>query len=151
FRAQIPLYDLVLLYGGGPAAVARYEALGARRCSVIYNAADLSTHHPASPDERFRADLGFLGHRLPDREARVRELFLEPARRLPELSFLLGGSGWAAHELPDNVRSLGHVYTAEHNAFNVTPRAVLNVTRDSMAACGFSPPTRVFEAAAAGA
>ena len=39
----------------------------------------------------------------------------------------------------------------EHNAFNATPRAILNVNRDSMARYGFSPPTRVFEAAGAGA
>jgi spore maturation protein CgeB len=43
------------------------------------------------------------------------------------------------------------VYTADHNAFNCTPRAVLNISRDSMADVGFSPATRVFEAAGAGA
>ncbi|HVS76774.1 MAG TPA: glycosyltransferase, partial [Steroidobacteraceae bacterium] len=34
---------------------------------------------------------------------------------------------------------------------NCTPRAVININRDSMARFGFSPPTRVFEAAGAGA
>ena len=53
--------------------------------------------------------------------------------------------------MPANVRHLGHVYTREHNAFNCTPLAVLNVARDSMADIGFSPATRVFEAAGAGA
>jgi spore maturation protein CgeB len=53
--------------------------------------------------------------------------------------------------VPPNVTALGHVYTHEHNAFNCTPRAVLNVNRDSMARYGFSPPTRVFEAAGAAA
>ena len=53
--------------------------------------------------------------------------------------------------MPANVRHRGHVYTAEHNAFNCTPRAVLNVARDSMAHIGFSPATRVFEAAGAAA
>ncbi|MFP3941498.1 MAG: glycosyltransferase, partial [Thermoanaerobaculia bacterium] len=32
-----------------------------------------------------------------------------------------------------------------------TPRAVLNVNRESMARCGYSPATRIFEAAGAGA
>ena len=41
--------------------------------------------------------------------------------------------------------------TAAHNAFNISPLAVLNVARDSMAAVGYSPATRVFEAAGAGA
>ena len=50
-----------------------------------------------------------------------------------------------------NVRYLDHVSTRDHNAFNSSPLAVLNVTRESMARYGFSPPTRVFEAAGAGA
>jgi spore maturation protein CgeB len=53
--------------------------------------------------------------------------------------------------MPKNVRHLGHVYTHEHNAFNCTPLAVLNIARDSMANIGFSPATRVFEAAGAAA
>jgi spore maturation protein CgeB len=48
------------------------------------------------------------------------------------------------------VNYLGHVYTHDHNAFNRTPLAVLNINRDSMARYGFSPATRVFEAAGAG-
>jgi len=43
------------------------------------------------------------------------------------------------------------VFTTEHNAFNCTPLAVLNIARDSMADIGFSPATRVFEAAGAAA
>jgi spore maturation protein CgeB len=66
-------------------------------------------------------------------------------------SFLIGGSGWETKALPANVRHRGHVYTAEHNAFNCSPRAVLNVARDSMARVGFSPATRIFEAAGAAA
>src|SRR5207302_7487150 len=89
--------------------------------------------------------------RLPDREARVQEFFLRPAALLPERPFLLGGAGWADRPLPANVRYLGHVSTNDHNALNSTPLAVLNVTRESMAANGWSPPTRVFEAAGAGA
>ncbi|HZE05904.1 MAG TPA: glycosyltransferase, partial [Solirubrobacteraceae bacterium] len=45
----------------------------------------------------------------------------------------------------------GHVAPGEHNAVNCSARAVLNVSRDSMAANGYSPATRVFEAAGAGA
>jgi spore maturation protein CgeB len=49
------------------------------------------------------------------------------------------------------VKWLGHVPTTEHNAVNSSAVAVLNISRDSMAAVGFSPATRVFEAAGAGA
>jgi spore maturation protein CgeB len=128
-----------------------YRGFGARDCVPIYNALDPSTHHPVEPDPRFEADLGFLGNRLPDREARVEEFFLKAAAALPERTFLLGGNGWADKGMPGNVRYLGHVYTRDHNAFNCTPRAVLNISRESMARYGFSPATRVFEAAGAGA
>lgn len=151
FRALIPQYDLVLTYGGGPPVVEAYQALGARKCVPIYNALDPDTHFPVPPEPRYRAALGFLGNRLPDREARVDAFFLDAAALLPEHKFLLGGSGWGDKSLPPNVHWAGHVYTQDHNAFNVTPRAVLNISRESMARYGFSPATRVFEAAGAGA
>ncbi len=151
FRALIPRYDLVCTYGGGGPVVDAYTALGARHCEPVYNALDTTTHHPVPKEQRFAADLGFLGNRLPDREARVEEFFLRAATLRPRQRFLLGGSGWADKALPDNVDYLGHVYTRDHNAFNTSPRAVLNVSRESMARYGFSPATRVFEAAGAGA
>lgn len=150
-RDALPHLDMVLTYGGGPPVVEAYEALGAARCIPVYNAVDSDTHHPVAPDDRFACDLAFLGNRLPDREARVEQFFLAAAAALPEQSFLIGGSGWHDKHMPANVRHLGHVGTADHNAFNCTPRAVLNIARDSMAAVGFSPATRVFEAAGAGA
>jgi spore maturation protein CgeB len=151
FLPLIPRYDLVFTYGGGDPVVNAYKALGARECVPIYNALDPSTHYPVQPDPRFEGDLGFLGNRLPDREARVEEFFLRAAALLPEGSFLLGGSGWDGKGMPTNVNYVGHVYTRDHNAFNCTPRMVLNVSRESMARFGFSPATRVFEAAGAAA
>jgi spore maturation protein CgeB len=151
FAGLIPRYDLVLTYGGGQPVVDAYRRCGARACVPVYNALDPDTHHPVPRDPRFAADLGFLGNRLPDREARVEQFFLEASARLPEKSFLLGGCGWADKPMPSNVTYVGHVYTRDHNAFNCTPRAVLNISRDSMARYGFSPATRVFEAAGAGA
>jgi spore maturation protein CgeB len=150
-RRMLPSLDMVLTYGGGPPVVDSYQGFGARQCVPIYNALDPTTHHPVEPNARFAADLAFLGNRLPDREARVEEFFLKAATALPERSFLIGGNGWETKEMPANVRHLGHVYTHEHNAFNCTPLAVLNVARDSMASIGFSPATRVFEAAGAAA
>jgi len=147
----LPSLDMVLTYGGGPPVVDAYHGFGAAECVPVYNALDPATHHPVEPDERFACDLAFLGNRLPDREARVEEFFLRAAAALPDRRFLIGGNGWETKAMPANVRHRGHVYTAEHNAFNCTPAAVLNVARDSMAHIGFSPATRVFEAAGAAA
>jgi spore maturation protein CgeB len=151
FRALIPRYDVVFTYGGGPPVVDAYHRLGARRCVPIYNALDPETHHRVFPDPRFAAALGFLGNRLPDRERRVDEFLFGAARRLPDHRFLLGGAGWHDKAMPENVGYVGHVFTRDHNAFHATPLAALNISRDSMAAYGFSPATRVFEAAGAGA
>jgi spore maturation protein CgeB len=151
FHRLVPKYDLVLTYGGGEPVRRAYEAIGARECVPIYNALDTTTHFRVPIDPRFRCDLAFLGNRLPDREARVEQFFLDAAKAMPDKRLLLGGSGWHDKPLPPNVRYLGHVYTADHNAFNSTPTAVLNISRESMARYGFSPATRVFEAAGAGA
>ena len=150
-RELVRRYDLVLTYGGGEPVVERYLALGARECVPVYNALDPETHHPVAPEARFGCDLAFLGNRLPDREARVEEFFFRAAELAPGRSFLLGGAGWDDRPLPANVRSFGHVSTNDHNALNSTPLAVLNVTRADMAANGWSPAMRLFEAAGAGA
>lgn len=150
-HAMLGRLDLVLTYGGGEPVVYQYRSAGARECVPIYNALDPDTHHPVPPDTRFSCDLGFLGNRLPDRERRVEAFFLEPAAKLPDRRFAIGGSGWHDKPMPPNVVSFGHVGTRDHNAFNATPLAVLNISRDSMAENGFSPATRVFEAAGAGA
>ena len=150
-RTWLPSLDAVLTYGGGAPVIDAYTGFGAVRCVPIYNALDPATHHPAVADPDFISDLSLLANRLPDREARIEEFFIGVASRLPDRSFMLGGNGWHDKGLPANVRAIGHVPTAAHNAFNASARAVLNVARDSMAAVGFSPATRVFEAAGAGA
>jgi spore maturation protein CgeB len=151
-RELIGRYDIVLTYGGGQPVIDRYAALGARACVPVYNALDPATHHPEPPRPDLACDLAFLGNRLPDREARVEEFFFRAVEALPGRSFLLGGNGWEDRVagLP-NVGYLGHVPPGDHNALNRSALAVLNVSRESMAANGWSPATRVFEAAGAGA
>jgi spore maturation protein CgeB len=151
FNRLIPRYDMILTYGGGAPVVNAYMEIGAQKCVPIYNALDPSTHFPVPPEPRFECDLAFLGNRLPDREARVEQFFLNVAAELPEQKFILGGNGWHDKPMSRNIEYLGHVYTKDHNALNCTPKAVLNISRESMARYGFSPATRVFEAAGAAA
>ncbi len=151
FHSALPRFDLVLTYGGGKRVTEQYKQVGARECFAIYNAFDPDVHFAVPPDPRFACDLSFLGNRLPDREIRVEEFFIQAAQLAPERKFLLGGNGWAGKPVPPNVRYVGHVYTADHNVLNCSALAVLNISRESMARYGFSPATRVFEAAGAGA
>ncbi|HEY0517469.1 MAG TPA: glycosyltransferase [Solirubrobacteraceae bacterium] len=150
-RSRVPDFDLVLTYGGGSPVVERYRALGAAECVPVYNALDPTTHHPVAPRPQLRADMALLANRLPDREARIEEFFFAAVRELPARSFVLGGSGWESRVCEPNVRRLGHVPPCRHNAVNSSALCVLNVSRESMASNGFSPATRVFEAAGAGA
>src|SRR5262249_46814876 len=124
-----------------------YLSLGARSCCPIYNGLDPETHHPVRPDPQLAGDLVLVANRLPDRERRIEDFFIAAARLAPELRFLLGGAGCADSVLPANVRWIGHVATHDHNRVNCSARMILNLNRDSMAHVGFSPPTRVFEAA----
>jgi spore maturation protein CgeB len=150
FRALIPRYDFIFTYGGGQPVINHYRKLGANGCWPIYNALDPETHHPVPPEKDLKCDLVFVGNRLPDREQRVEQFFLRAAELAPEFQFALGGEGWASKAMPRNVRWIGHVGTGDHNRVNCSARMVLNINRDSMAGVGFSPPTRVFEAAGAG-
>jgi spore maturation protein CgeB len=149
FRRLIGKYDLIFTYGGGDRVVNAYSVLGARLCVPIYNALDPDSHFPVPSAPELAADVGFLGNRLPDREARVDDFFFGAARVLPDCAFLLGGNGWDDKPMPRNVRYIGHVYTHRHNVFNCSQRAILNINRRSMSDFGFSPPTRLFEAAGA--
>lgn len=151
FRRAIPQYDFIFTYGGGQSVIDHYLRLGARNCHPIYNALDPDHHFPVPPETRFECDLAFVGNRLPDREKRVEDFFLKTAAALPGFSFILGGEGWAGKHIPANIRWVGHVGTGDHNAVNCSARMVLNINRESMANVGFSPPTRVFEAAGSAA
>jgi spore maturation protein CgeB len=151
FYQALPRYDAVLSYGGGPASRDGYFAVGAQAYYSIYNGLDPETHFPVAADPELRCDIAFLGNRLPDREQRVEQLFLRAAELAPEKSFLLGGEGWGDKAMPANVRWIGHVPTADHNRVNCSAGMVMNINRSSMAKSGFSPPTRVFEVAGAGA
>jgi spore maturation protein CgeB len=151
FRPLIPEYDFILTRGGGASVVDAYIAAGAVDCIPIYNALDTNLYFSVPPEKRFEADLGVLTDRAPEREARVKEFFFKPADALPERKFLLGGNGWEKESMPANVTLAGEIPVDQQNAFNCTPRAILSINCGCASRYGFSPPSRVFEAAGAGA
>ena len=54
-------------------------------------------------------------------------------------------------DLPPNIRHEIHLYPRDHAAFYSSNYATLNLTRDAMRRYGWSPASRLFEAAACGA
>jgi spore maturation protein CgeB len=104
FRALIPEYDLILLYGGGPPVQRAYAELGARRTQLVYNAVDPDEYFSVAPEADKACDLLFMGNRMPDREQRVHDLFFAAANAATDLRFVLGGTGWGDVALLANVR-----------------------------------------------
>lgn len=144
-------FDLVLSFTGGDALPQLREKLGARRVEPLYGWVDPEVHYRSQGDARFAADLCYLGTYAPDRQSALHDLLIQPARELPEKQFVIGGAMFPASlEVPSNVRSLGHVVPADHSAFFGSSPLTLNVTRESMAAFGYCPSGRLFEAAACG-
>jgi spore maturation protein CgeB len=145
-------FDLVLSYTGGRALRELERRLGARRTAPLYGSVDPATHGPASPSEAFRGDLSYLGTYSDDRQPALAELLLEPARRARDRRFVIGGAQYPA-DFPwaSNVFFVRHLPATDHPAFFASSPLTLNVTRAPMAAMGFCPSGRLFEAAACGA
>lgn len=144
-------FDLVLSYTGGRALDLLRDRLGARRVVPLYGWVDPALYHPGAPAPHYRANLSYLGTYAADRQPVLERLFVEPARRAPELRFVLGGAMYP-HDFPwtPNVFFVRHLPPAEHPAFYASSRLTLNVTRSAMAALGWCPSGRLFEAAACG-
>lgn len=144
-------FDLVLSYTGGEALTQLRTVLGARSVAPLYGSVDPHAHHPVEPSSAYRASLSYLGTYAEDRQQTLEQLFVEPARRLTDEQFLLGGSlfpqtfPWTL-----NMNYIYHVPPPEHPAFYCSSRINLNVTRGAMARMGYCPSGRLFEAAACG-
>jgi spore maturation protein CgeB len=149
-RGGLGEFDLVLSYTGGPALDLLRERLGARRVAPLYGSVDPQHHHPVAPTATWRAACSYLGTWSEDRQRMLETLFLEPARRRP-LRFVIGGPQYPAEaDWPDNVVRVDHVAPPEHAAFYCSSPLTVSVTRAPMAALGFCPSGRLFEAAACG-
>lgn len=144
-------FDLVLSYTGGEALDALHKRLGARYVSTLYGWVDPDIYHPVTPSRNFASDLSYLGTYSADRQAALEELLLRPARALQDRSFLIGGAMYPdPASWPQNIRHLDHVSPQQHADFYSSSPLTLNITRGSMAATGFCPSGRLFEAAACG-
>ncbi len=144
-------FDLVLSFTGGRALDALREDLGARRVAALYGSVDPAVHRPVAADARYHADLSYLGTFAEDRQAILERLFLDPARRLGDRVFRIGGSLYPeGFPWRPNVWYSAHVPPPEHPAFFASCKLTLNVTRGAMATMGHCPSGRLFEAAACG-
>jgi spore maturation protein CgeB len=155
-RKQIAAFDLVLSFVGGSALAELERKHGARMARPLYGCVDPDGYRRIDPSPEFTCDLSYMGTYAHDREQKMDELFLEPARRHPERQFVLAGSmypweqDWRERDWPENVLRVDHVPPEAHPRFYSSSRLTLNVTRGQMAANGWCPSGRFFEAAACG-
>jgi spore maturation protein CgeB len=149
-RDGLAPFDLVLSYTGGAALTELRNRLGAKRVAPLYGSVDPDRYRPAAP-EGPRAALSYLGTYAADRQTALEMLFVEPARRRPDARFVIGGAQYPA-DFPwaPNIIFRRNVAAPEHPGFYASARLTLNVTRQAMAAFGWCPSGRLFEAAACG-
>ena len=150
-RDQIPIFDLYLSFTGGRILDELITEWGARQARPLYGCVDPEMHARVSAHDEFRCDLSYMGTYAADRQQKLEELFLAPARELSSRQFVLAGSmyPWEMN-LPPNVRRIEHVAPADHPALYSSSRTTLNITRNEMARFGYCPSGRFFEAAACG-
>lgn len=146
-RRQIPRFDRYFSFTGGPTLRRLEREFGARRAVMLPCAVDADVYHPLHLPKRW--DLGYLGTYSADRQPALEQLLLEPARRRPQRRFVVAGPQYPASiAWPENVERIAHLAPADHPAFYAAQRFTLNLTRADMAAAGWSPSVRLFEAAA---
>lgn len=144
-------FDVALSFTGGAALHALESELGARVAVPLYGSVDPTTHCPTPGRAQFAADLSYLGTYSADRQQALAALLLEPAGKLPNRRFFLGGSQYPA-DFPwtSNLFYMPHVAPPDHPAFYCSSPLTLNVTRAPMVDTGWCPSGRLFEASACG-
>jgi spore maturation protein CgeB len=145
-------FDLLLSFTGGTAMAEMQSRLGVPRVAPLYGHVDPETHRPGMANAAFAGDLSYLGTYAADRQAAVNRFLVSPALRRSNQRFIIGGAQYPA-DFPwtDNIHFVRHLPPADHPAFYASSRLTLNVTREAMAANGWCPSGRLFEAAACGA
>jgi spore maturation protein CgeB len=144
-------FDLVLSYTGGRALHELITRLGARRVAPLSGSVDPDAHRPMEANQSLRNDLSYLGTYAADRQDRLEQLFIEPARRRPDRKFVIGGSQYPENfPWTQNMYYVWHMPPPAHPEFYCSSALTLNVTRGAMAEMGYCPSGRLFEAAACG-
>ncbi|MEA2841862.1 MAG: hypothetical protein QOF41_3192 [Methylobacteriaceae bacterium] len=142
-------FDLVLSFTGGPVLDALRDELGARHVAPLYGHVDPDQHRRTEPNGLYVNDFSYLGTYAADRQSALDKFFVEAARGRPQSKFMIAGAQYPL-DFPwtDNIYFVRHLPPSEHSAFFSSSTLTLNITRADMAANGWCPSGRLFEAAA---
>lgn len=151
-RDQVSGFDLYFSFTGGPMLRELETHFGARRAVPLYCSFDPTRYRLCEMDPKYRCDLSYMGTYAPDRQEKLEQLLGEPARLLPEKTFIVAGPQYPTeNHWPSNVKRIIHLEPKFHPPFYSSSRFTLNLTRKQMIDCGYSPSVRLFEAAGCGA
>lgn len=143
----IPGFDVYLSFTGGPTLRHIERHYRSPMARALYCSVDLDLYGPRDVPKRW--DLSYLGTYSDDRQPVLERLLLEPARRRPDLAFVVAGPQYPSSiDWPGNVERIEHCPPADHAGFYSASRFTLNVTRADMIRAGWSPSVRLFEAGA---
>jgi spore maturation protein CgeB len=149
---QIAGFDVYFSFTGGPMLREIEGRFGARKAVPLYCSVDPQKYHPRAATRRYSCDLSYMGTYAPDRQPKLEQLLVAPARTMPNGRFIVAGPQYPKTiEWPSNVRRIVHLNPRWHPHLYTSSRLTLNVTRRDMVMAGYSPSVRVFEAAACGA
>lgn len=149
--SQLREFDLVLSWTGGGALGALVRDYGVKHARPLFGCVDPDVYRRVAPRPGLRCELSYMGTYAADRQSKLESMFLEPARLRPAWMFQLAGPLYPAEwQWPRNVRRVEHIAPADHAALYSSSRLTLNLTREAMAASGYCPSGRFFEAAACG-
>jgi spore maturation protein CgeB len=147
--SQVPAFDAILSFIGGPQLQSMEREFGARRARPLYCSVDVDLHRPTG--SRRDVDLGYLGTYSDDRQPALEQLLNEPARRLPKRRFAVAGAEYPSRVAwPKNVQRIDHMMPAGHAPFYRRQRFTLHLTPATMRQAGYSPSVPLLEAAACG-
>lgn len=150
-RDQVPGFDVYFSFTGGPMLGEIETRFGGLHAVSLYCSFDPDRYRSFQPDSRYKCDLSYMGTYAPDRQAKLEELFCDPAVALPQKEFVLAGPQYpASFTRPRNVRRIIHLEPEFHPYFYSSSLFTLNLTRKEMVEAGYSPSVRLFEAAGCG-
>jgi spore maturation protein CgeB len=145
-------FDVVLSTAGGKALAALKSHFHARHVMPLYPWVDRGACRQDAQAGGWVADLFYPGEWRRALQPAIDSLFLEPARRRPDLRFVATGSpAGADFEIPDNVRFVPEVRAEDLPRLYSSSRLALLIADPAAAAMGYCPSAEMFAAAACGA
>lgn len=142
-------FHLYLSTTGGPALAGLAENYGLHCARPLYESIDPFSYYRMDIEKSY--DLGFIGNFKEERQHKLEELLLGPARTTPNRQFVLAGGSYPEDQKwPQNLTYLEHLPGTNHVDFYNRQACTLIVGRKDRSVLGYTPSRSLLAAAACG-